>query len=57
MTVQERDKRSPGYRAFPAKQQKKEACEVCEICGQEMERDPESGEYFCPACYESDQKP
>ncbi len=27
---------------------------VCEICGQKMERDPESGEYYCPDCYDSD---
>ncbi len=31
--------------------------EVCEICGQEMERDPEGGEYFCPDCDYEDDRP
>ena len=30
--------------------------EVCEICGQEMERDPEGGEYFCPDCDYADDR-
>ena len=27
---------------------------TCEICGQRMEREPESGEYYCPGCYDAD---
>jgi len=28
----------------------------CEICGQRLERDPESGELFCPGCYDSEDR-
>ncbi len=31
--------------------------DICEICGQEMERDPEGGEYFCPDCDYADDRP
>jgi predicted RNA-binding Zn-ribbon protein involved in translation (DUF1610 family) len=27
---------------------------TCEICGQRMEREAESGEYYCPDCYNAD---
>ncbi len=27
---------------------------ICEICGKEMERDPESGEFYCAECYYSE---
>lgn len=57
MTVQDRNKGSNAFRAFPAKQRHKETPEVCEICGQELERDPESGEYFCPTCDLADHQP
>ena len=32
-----------------------EAAEICEICGRKMERDPESGAYYCPDCDYSDE--
>ncbi len=32
----------------------KRPANVCEICGREMERDPESGEYYCADCYYSE---
>jgi protein-arginine kinase activator protein McsA len=28
--------------------------EICEICGRKLERDPESGELYCPDCYYSE---
>jgi uncharacterized Zn finger protein (UPF0148 family) len=34
--------------------QKEEPPEVCDICGGKMERDPESGELYCPDCYYSE---
>ncbi len=36
------------------KKWKKASPDVCEICGHRMERDPESGEYYCPFCDDSD---
>jgi Zn finger protein HypA/HybF involved in hydrogenase expression len=36
------------------KTQKEKNTGICDICGQEMERDPESGEYFCPDCDSAD---
>ncbi|HOP40581.1 MAG TPA: hypothetical protein PLI53_06020 [Geobacteraceae bacterium] len=30
--------------------------EYCEICGAKLERDPESGEYYCPVCFYSEQE-
>ena len=32
-----------------------ESAKICEICGQKMERDPESGIYYCPDCDYSDE--
>jgi len=33
----------------------RESAKICEICGQKMERDPESGIYYCPDCDYSDE--
>lgn len=38
-----------------AKTGKKDTAENCEICGQKLERDPESGECYCPDCDNPDQ--
>lgn len=35
---------------------KEEPLEYCEICGAKLERDPESGEYYCPVCYFTEQE-
>jgi protein-arginine kinase activator protein McsA len=42
------------HRTQKVKKQKEEFPNTCEVCGQEMERDPESGEYYCPDCYDSE---
>lgn len=34
----------------------KDVSEVCEICGSQLERDEESGEFFCPVC-DADEAP
>ncbi len=38
------------------KPQEEEIPNTCDICGQKMEREPESGEYYCPDCYYSEQQ-
>ncbi|HET6420858.1 MAG TPA: hypothetical protein VFG19_11910 [Geobacteraceae bacterium] len=57
MTYLAKDKRHPGVRDSAEKARKRESVEVCEICGQIMQRDPESGENFCPDCYDTEDKP
>ncbi len=57
MTDIANNRRLPGARRPVEKALKKETAEVCEICGQRMQTDPESGEYFCPDCYNSEDKP
>ncbi len=52
-----KDKKHPGTRTPVDKTRKRETVEVCEICGQVMQRDPESGEDFCPDCYNAEDKP
>jgi len=54
MTDMVKDKRHPDARAKDEKMHKGEASEICEICGQKLEHDPESGEYYCPDCDDSD---
>jgi predicted amidophosphoribosyltransferase len=44
------DKRVIGQSPQKEKTSKEKNTGICDICGQEMERDPESGEYFCPDC-------
>jgi predicted RNA-binding Zn-ribbon protein involved in translation (DUF1610 family) len=51
-----RDKCGAASRTESDKTRKKAPEEICEICGQEMERDPESGEFLCPYCYYSDEE-
>ncbi len=51
-----KDKTRSGIRKPVEKKPEREFCEVCEICGREMERDPESGECFCPDCFYSEDK-
>jgi hypothetical protein len=51
-----KEKRHSDTRTPDEETRKRETPEVCEICGQKMERDPESGEYFCPDCYYSEDK-
>ena len=42
-------------RKFKEEREKiEENTKICEVCGQRMERDPESGEYYCPDCYDPD---
>jgi transposase len=42
-------------RSFRDEREKTEKnSKTCEICGQRMEREPESGEYYCPDCYDAD---
>jgi predicted RNA-binding Zn-ribbon protein involved in translation (DUF1610 family) len=53
MTDMVKDKRHPDARAKDEKMHQG-APEICEICGQKLERDPESGEYSCPDCDDSD---
>jgi NAD-dependent DNA ligase len=48
------DKSVSKHRTQKEKKLKEEFPNTCEVCGQEMERDPESGEYYCPDCYYSD---
>jgi ribosomal protein L37AE/L43A len=50
-----KDTKHAGSRTKDVKAQKKEPPENCEICGQKLERDPESGEYYCPDCDFPDQ--
>ncbi len=57
MTNLAKDKKHPGARAPAEKARKRETTEVCEICGQIMQHDPESGEDFCPDCYDAEDKP
>jgi transposase len=54
MTDMVKDKRHPDARAKDEKMNQAESSEICEICGQKLERDPESGEYSCPDCDDSD---
>jgi hypothetical protein len=56
MADRAKDKKNSGILMQAEKTRKRETPEVCEICGREMERDPESGEKFCPDCYYSDDK-
>ncbi len=51
-----KDKMSSDIRKPVEQKQKKQFCEICEICGREMERDPESGECFCPDCFYAEDK-
>jgi hypothetical protein len=48
------NKSVPKHRAQKEKKQKEEFPKICDVCGQEMECDPESGEFYCPDCYFSD---
>ncbi len=57
MSDLEKEKKHPGTRTPVDKTRKRETVEVCEICGQIMQRDPESGENYCPDCYEAENKP
>ena len=55
MDVMEKHKCSVDSQPESDKTRKRGHVEICEICGQEMERDPESGEFLCPNCYYSDE--
>lgn len=57
MKVSVRDKRIADVQTSDANPRKKKSAAVCELCGQELERDSESGEYFCPACYDEENQP
>lgn len=52
-----RDKKVTDAQTSAADLRAKARSEICEICGQELERDPESGEYICPACDYDDIQP
>jgi predicted RNA-binding Zn-ribbon protein involved in translation (DUF1610 family) len=45
-----KDKSHAADLARSDKTRKRVSTENCEICGQKLERDPESGEYYCPDC-------
>lgn len=51
MKVSVKDKKVSDAHTSVVNPPKKDTAAVCEICGQLLERDPESGEYVCPACY------
>lgn len=51
MKVSVKDKKVSDAHTSVVNPRKKDTAAVCEICGQLLERDPESGEYVCPACY------
>lgn len=53
MTDMVKDKRHPDVRAKDEKKRQGEASGICDICGQKLERDPESGDYYCPDCDDS----
>ncbi len=57
MTDLTKDKKHPVTRTPAGKTRKREGVEVCEICGQAMQHDPESGENYCPDCYDAEDKP
>jgi tRNA(Ile2) C34 agmatinyltransferase TiaS len=48
-----RNLRNVRLRTGPERNIREKYDRICEICGREMERDPESGEYRCPDCYDS----
>lgn len=50
-----KDGRLAADRAREAKTGEKIPAGNCEICGQKLERDPESGDCFCPDCDNPDQ--
>ncbi len=54
MTGSEKKKVETAIEAKTEMKWKKGSPDICEICGRRMERDPESGEYFCPDCDDSD---
>jgi uncharacterized Zn finger protein (UPF0148 family) len=57
MTVPVKDKKMADEQKPGAGKRKAERPAVCEICGDVLERDPESGELYCPACYFSENQP
>jgi hypothetical protein len=57
MVVPAKDKRVADEQTAGATKRKPERPAVCEICGEVLERDPESGEEYCPACYFSEEQP
>jgi ribosomal protein L37AE/L43A len=50
-----KDKKHPYAGEIDDKTHQGESTEICEICGQKMERDPESGIFYCPDCDYSDE--
>ncbi len=57
MTDDRKEKKHPAAGTPAVKKRMRESGEFCEICGQRMQRDPESGEDFCPDCYDLEDKP
>jgi len=50
-----KDKKNPSDFTKDDTTRQGESAKICEICGQKMERDPESGIYYCPDCDYSDE--
>jgi len=55
MTALTKDKRHPYVGEIDDTTRQGKSTEICEICGQKMEREPESGLYYCPDCDTADE--